>query len=102
MPDADSGLERWAEERQLRRHWGHTVLCDGQLVRRNETNEDTWTGDFRIWRGDDWKEAIRPGAHYYALVKEYADIEAIMEQYNKIHPRKDIKSPPKERREIWS
>lgn len=78
----------WAESRALRQHHGNITIIDGEIIRRNPSNEALWTGDFRLWHGADWPGAIRPGAYYYGLVKSQEDLTGLLERYNKIHPPK--------------
>jgi hypothetical protein len=80
----------WAELRRLRQHHGDTIIVDGEIVSRDEENEDLWTGDFRVWNGDDWKDAIRPGAHYYGLVKDANDLEELLSRYGEACPPSSV------------
>lgn len=36
----------WAEPRLLRHHHGDTIIVDNQIIKRDATNENIWTGDF--------------------------------------------------------
>lgn len=38
----------WAEPRRLRQHHGNTVIVNGKPVKRDESNESLWTGDFIV------------------------------------------------------
>jgi glycosyltransferase involved in cell wall biosynthesis len=84
----------WAQWRHLRQHHGNVTIVDGEIVRRGSKNEAAWTGDFRMWDGDDWRGAIRPNAYYYGLVENTEQLEALMARYNEVHPRQPVKCPP--------
>lgn len=97
--DGNEDFLEWAEPRRLRQHHGNTVIVDGQIVRRSLSNEETWTGDFRLWAGNDWHEAVRPGACYYALIED--NLEKMIAEYNLVFPRQaSNQTPPKERLKI--
>ncbi|MHC4230096.1 MAG: glycosyltransferase family 2 protein [Planctomycetota bacterium] len=89
----------WAEPRRLRQHHGNKVVTNDDIVYRSADNEPTWTGDFRLCTNGDWRDAIRPDAHYYALVKSDADFDRLFDRYNGVHPPKQKKEPPKAKRE---
>jgi len=92
---------KWAADRTLRQHHGNKIIVKGEIVRRDSDNEQTWTGDFRIWQGDNWQDAVLPEAYLYGLVCEGDRVEDLIEKYNELHPRqKDCHNPPKDRREI--
>jgi glycosyltransferase involved in cell wall biosynthesis len=93
-------LGRWADLHRYHRHYGTRARNNGQSVDRTAENEDWWTGNFRVWTGEDWRDAIRPGAHYYALVEDRGDLEAVVFRYNELHPRQPVKRPPEVREEI--
>ena len=93
-------LYEWAQERHLRRHQGTRAIHNGSIIQRTRENEETWTGDFRIWPHKEWKDAVRPNAYYYALAKTYQDVIDIIERYNVLHPPQPVKNPPQEKREI--
>jgi hypothetical protein len=82
----------WAEPRRLRQHHGDTAILDGQIVRRGPENEAFWTGDFRLWHGDDARGAVRPGAHYYGLAASELEVDRLFAAYESTHPRGD--APP--------
>lgn len=90
----------WAQWRRLRQHHGNTTIVDGEIVRRNKGNEATWTGDFRIWDGENWQDAVRPNAHYYGLVADLDELDALIGKYNQVHPRTPVKCPPKGKYEL--
>ena len=90
-------LLSWAEPRRLRQHHGDTTIVDGEIVRRTVENEALWTGDFRIWTGDEFDPAIRRDAHYYAVVRTVSQLERLLALYNSAHPPGN--SPPQCRRE---
>ena len=56
------GWAEWAEPRRLRQHQGDKIVVDGQIVKRNKDNRDTWTGDFIFCQEEDYSEAVWPGA----------------------------------------
>ena len=43
----DEFLE-WAKSRRLRQHHGDTIVINNKIIKRNESNEELWTGDFII------------------------------------------------------
>lgn len=90
----DPEILAWAEPRRLRHHHGDAIILDGQIVRRNAANEADWTGDFRVWRGEDWRAAIRPDAVYYGLARDMAELEALIAEYNR-------RWPPKPNRDVY-
>ena len=85
---------QWAEPRRLRQHHGNRTIIDGQIVRRNAENEDLWTGDFRIYEGSDWHDAIRPDAHYYGLVSTEAELVSLVSIYNEVCPHENKNRAP--------
>lgn len=90
---------KWAEPRRLRQHHGSATIIDEQIVRRDSSNEETWTGDFRLWAEDDWHGAVRPGAYYYALIED--NLEEVVAEYNYVFPRQaSNQTPPRERLRI--
>ena len=101
-PKDDPVFWEWAEPRRLRQHHGDTViLSNGRIIKRDRHNEDTWTGDFRVSTSTNWKDDIRPGAFYYALVETVEELEALMDYYDEIHPPQPSRlNTPNERREI--
>jgi len=88
----------WAEPRRLRQHHGDTIIVDGKTAKRG--SEGIWTGDFRVWKGEDWKEAVRPNAYYYALVASEKELEDVLRRYNEIYPRREANVSPEVREEI--
>jgi hypothetical protein len=98
----DPGWLAWAEPRRLRQHQGNAIIVDGQVVRRNEHNEATWTGDFRLGKVADWREAIRPGAYLYGLVRDEDDVTQLVDRYNELHPPQPVKNPPPHRGSVWA
>jgi hypothetical protein len=93
-------IMEWAEPRRYRQHHGDAIIVNGEIVRRTKGNEATWTGDFRVYRGDDWQRAVRESAFYYGLAENEEQVGALVARYNKIHPRQSVKRPP-EREETW-
>ena len=79
---------------------GDTVTVDGHILRRGEHNEGVWTGDFRLWDGDDWEAAIRPGAHYYGVVRTEEGLAALLGKYQEKHPA-DRSEEPGTREVLW-
>jgi len=90
----DEQLERWADLHRLHRHYGTRARNNGYSLDRTADNDQWWTGNFRVWTGDDWREAMRPNAHYYTLVEDKGDLERVLYTYNKLHPRTPVKRPP--------
>jgi len=88
----------WAEPRRLRQHHGNTIVVDGKIVKKR--NEGIWTGDFRVWKGEDWKESVRPNAYYYALVSSKEELEKMLLRYDEVYPRQEGNVPPEAREEI--
>jgi len=86
LADAPDDVIRWAEQRCLRRHYGQVITVDDEIVRRTPQNEDTWTGDFRLSTGDDWREDLRPNAYYYGYAETVDDITRLIAAYNRRHP----------------
>lgn len=91
----------WAQWRHLRQHHGDTAIVNGEIVRRSEKNEPAWTGDFRMWDGENWQDAIRENAFYYGLVENMKQLESLIEKYNAIHPCQPVKNPPKGRERLY-
>jgi hypothetical protein len=91
-------VEAWAEPRRLRQHHGDTIIVDGQIVRRNAANEATWTGDFRVWRGDDPAGAVRADAKYWTLVTSIGDLEQLLGYWRRF-PQETANVAPGVRRE---
>jgi hypothetical protein len=75
---ADHELMAWAAARRLRQHHGDTIVEGGHIVRRDPGNEAEWTGDFRLWHGDDPAGGLRPGARAWALVAALEDLEHVL------------------------
>jgi glycosyltransferase involved in cell wall biosynthesis len=99
--NGDEDFLKWAASRRLRQHHGDATIVNGQIIRRSAKNEDEWTGDFRLWSGDNWKDAIRPDAHYHTLIKDQEVLEKIVEKYNAIFPKQPTNhTPPKVREEL--
>lgn len=71
----------WAEPRRLRQHHGDTVIVAGKIVRREPAVEDLWTGDFRIWQGEDPVDGVRPGSRYFGIVESIGQFELLFEDY---------------------
>ena len=83
----------WAEPRRLRQHHGNATIVDGQIVKRTRDNEDTWTGDFRVFSGDSPSGAIRESAHYWAVVESMADLEALLTYWQRFPKETENKAP---------
>jgi glycosyltransferase involved in cell wall biosynthesis len=96
------GWHDWAQWRYLRQQHGDATIIDGKIVRRTPKNEELWTGDFRMWDGDDWREAVRPNAFYYGLACNMDELEALIAKYNETHKGRTSspKDIPKERKEL--
>jgi len=98
-PEGNEGFLEWAEPRRLRQHHGDATIVNEQIIRRSSKNEEVWTGDFRLWTGDDWYQAVRPGAYYYILIED--NLEETITKYNLMFPRQaSNQTPPKERLRI--
>ena len=91
----------WAEPRRLRQHHGDTIILNGEIVRRNAENEETWTGDFRVWTGEDWSEAIRPNAFYFCLVHDENELLAGIAAYNEAYTRQPKNDPPTRKGQLF-
>lgn len=92
---------RWAEPRRLRQHRGDKIIIEDEIVYRTPDNETTWTGDFRVWQGANWQDAVLPEAYLFALVRAGDRVDDLVARYNELHPRqKDCHNPPRWRREI--
>ena len=101
MPDQDDAFWEWAEPRMLRQHHGDTVVLDGKVVKRNQSNENIWTGDFRLATGPDWRKALRDGAFFYGLVDTVEDAESMIGYYDELYPPPVKIMEPMERRELF-
>ncbi len=82
----------WAKWRRLRQHHGDTIVVGTQTVKRTPESEALWTGDFRVWCGDDYFDAIRPNACYFCLVSTLEDFDYAAALYDSTHP--DRANPP--------
>ena len=100
-PEPNAAFDAWAEPRRLRQHHGGAIIVDGQAVRKTKDDADTWTGDFRIWRGADWRDAIRPNAHYYGIAQDVASVERLIATYNATYPARGDSVAPEERIELY-
>jgi hypothetical protein len=72
----------------LCQHHGNATIVDGEIIRRNGQNEETWTGDFRIWTEQEWKSAVRPGAFWYSLIANQDELSRLLAVYDRVHPPK--------------
>lgn len=79
----------WAEWRRLRQHHGDVILVKGAKVVRSAENEALWTGDFRVWTGSDYLEALRPNSHYFCLVRNPGELEQCAARFDEIHPSRE-------------
>lgn len=86
LSESDSEIEEWVEPRRLRQHHGNATIVNDKVIRRNSDNEDTWTGDFRVARGPDWKAALRENTAYYVLVESEHELLDAIERYNRVWP----------------
>ena len=68
--------------------------ADGNVVRRGPDNENTWTGDFRLWTEQDWRGAIRPNAHYCGLATDETSLDELLTIYDETYPPQDTKIAP--------
>jgi len=102
--DAQPDVLAWAETVHLRQHHGDTIVVNGgDIVRRNLGNEATWTGDFRIWAGDDPIEAVRPGVWLYVVVETKRDLKRDLDRYDEVYPPQPDRGNPLEvrRMPLW-
>ena len=81
-------VAEWAEARRLRQHHGDRIVADGEAIGRTPENEETWTGDFHVWTGTNWRDATPPGTYYYSLIRNQTELDALLEEYNAVHPPK--------------
>lgn len=79
----------WALPRCLRQHHGDAATIEGKIVRRTDENERTWTGDFRLWHGGNYHDAIRESSNYYALVRSRQDLHQVLRAYDRMHSGDD-------------
>lgn len=93
FPEPDDTVEAWAEPRHLRQHHGNVTIVDGEIIRRGPETEATWAGDFRIWHGNDPAGAVRENAHYWSVVKDMADLERLLEYWQRF-PKETANNPP--------
>jgi glycosyltransferase involved in cell wall biosynthesis len=84
-----AGFLDWAEPRRLRQHHGDTTVVNGRIVRRNARNEAHWTGDFHLFRGEDPRQALRPGAAYHGVASTAAELDALLARYAEVWPAGD-------------
>lgn len=84
---------KWAEPRRLRQHHGNTIIVDGEIIRRDQKNEDTWTGDFLI------NKPVR--GFYYGEVSTMAELEELITTYNIIYSPQPVKNPPEGKGKIY-
>jgi hypothetical protein len=87
----NADLDQWLDMHRLRQHHGTAARIDDRLVHKNG---DLWTGDFRVWQGDDWQGAVREGAYYYGLAQNPDELEALLSRYDELWPPKMRKNPP--------
>jgi len=103
--DPDDSVSAWAYPRQYRQHHGDTVIIDGtnEIVKKTDDNADMWTGDFRIYKGQCWQDAVRPDAFLYGLVESPDEAAALIMAYASRHPAKQTRIEVPDAREqiIW-
>jgi glycosyltransferase involved in cell wall biosynthesis len=101
-PDEDEDIDSWAQARRYRQHHGDTIILDEYGPNRQIVNKSkdggSWTGDFRVWTGQNWKEAIRPGAFLYGLVEAPDDVVSLVRAYAAEHPIQPSRLDVPERR----
>lgn len=100
-----TALEKFCRERCLRQHHGDAYVSEeGEIVRRGPENEELWAGDFRMWRGLNWLEAVRPNSYHYGLVSDATEIDELVDIYNATYPPQGANNPPTVLREEieWS
>lgn len=95
----DPEFDSWAEPRRLRQHHGTTIVLDGKVLHRNAKNEATWTGDFRVWRGDDIEDALRLNAHYWAAIETADDLGKLLALWGELQPQEYTNIAPRTIRE---
>lgn len=89
----------WAEPRRLRQHHGDTIILDEygtgrEIVRQSKRNKETWAGDFRIWTGECWRDAVRESALYFGLVEDMDELDTLIARYDEMWPRQAKNLPP--------
>jgi hypothetical protein len=95
VPDGDNQeFLDWAEPRRLRQHHGDTIIVDGEVIRKDRKNEETWTGDFRLWQGATWQNAVRKNAFYYGLITSEQELTRLLAAYNHAHPSQSARDLP--------
>ena len=93
-PPLNKKFLEWAEPRRLRQHHGDTILVNGEIVKRDNGNRATWAGDFRVWTGNQYKDALRPSCHYYGYVRDADDLDGLLDAYDEVWPRQDKNVAP--------
>ena len=73
----DEAFKEWTEPRRLRQNHGDVIIIGKDIVRRDETNEDEWVGDFRLCEGD-WHKALHPSMRLHGVVKTLDDLERLI------------------------
>lgn len=89
MPKYIPEFAVWAEHTRLCQHHGNVIIVNGSIVRRKVGNEDTWTGDFRLWTESAWQCSLREPVYYYALVRTVADLNDVLSKYTDVCPVRD-------------
>jgi len=87
-------FSEWAEPRRLRQQHGNKIIVGKKIVERTRENNDVWTGDFRIWEGSNYRDAVRPNAHYYIIANNKAELLGALELYNTVYPPREDNVPP--------
>lgn len=101
-PGTNDIFLRWAETCRLRQHHGNVAFIGDTILVRSELNESIWTGDFRLWKGANWENAVRTNSGYYGLVKDREELASLITIYNEIYPPQpdNIRNPPLERKRL--
>lgn len=84
----------WANQRYLCQYHGDTQIIDGEIVHRTSKNESSWVGDFMIYQGHDWRNALRLNCHYYGVVETLDQAKRLIEVYSDLHPAQPENNPP--------
>lgn len=100
MPDTPPETYKWAQERRWRRHDGTAIMRDGELVRRDSSNEQTWTGDFRLSESGAWVKDLRQAHYYYGFAENLDDIESLLDLYDRVFPRRKRVKDQRPRRDV--
>lgn len=71
------GWMEWAELRRLRQHHGDTIIIEDKIVRRNQQNAETWTGDFILCHDEEYDGAVWPEASPF-VIEDVSQLEKVV------------------------